>query len=203
MSLLNGTRKNDQTKFPAGQLVSKLFQQTRASHIRSLNRLANLSVPVIGGTATPTDLKNTVEEVLAHGATTSLFGELFSGTVEGRVKREEFDQKLINWIFQVPELRRKISDLEPEVQNYIEEFRKTDLSVQSMNVEGFQRPLSGNCGRKVGRIKVAWEEQFKIDGGRKYSGILEGNGDPVIYIEKIVFENWGETVENIPAVSPF
>ena len=30
--------------------------------------------------------------------------------------------------------------------------------------------------------------------------IVENDGERVVYVEKMLFENWGETVKNTPAV---
>ena len=53
---------------------------------------------------------------------------------------------------------------------------------------------------KMAKLKRMLDEQTKIDGGNKYASVKENDGTPVLYVEKFVFENWGETVKNIPAV---
>jgi hypothetical protein len=187
-------------------LVDKLQKQTREAHVRNLSRLANLSVPVIGGTAKPASLNSTVDEILAHGATTTLFGEIFALIQKHKLTREELDQKLINWAFIVPGVKEKFDSIPEDTRKHVEEFRGCDLSrprEELPKATGFKKPMNPVTKKKCASLKAAWEKQFAIDGGAKYPHIVENNGERVRYVEKVPFENWGATVHSTPAVRRF
>jgi len=172
------------------------------AHVRNLSRLANLSVPVMGGTTTAATFGSTVEEILAHGATTTLFGEIFSLIQRDELTREEVDQKLVNWVLRVPGVQARYDKLPEDIKECIEEFKSSGGKARDRipRTKGFKKPMSPISARRVEGMKLAWKEQCKLDGGQKYPGIVENTGEPVIYIEKLQFKNWGETVESTPAV---
>jgi hypothetical protein len=182
--------------------VEKVHKQTRQAHIRNLSRLASLSTQVIGessATTTPTEqIDSTVDEILAHGATTTFFGEILALIQKKELTREELDQKLLNWIFKIPGFKAKFDKLPENVQKLVEEFAESDLH-SLPTVYGFRKPTP-IAARKCAGLKAAWEEQFKIDGGTGYPGVVEGDGEAVKYVDKAVFQNWGETVQSTPAV---
>ena len=192
-----------ETAQPA-QVVDKVTRQTRQAHVRNLSRLADLSVPVIGHGAKVHNIRSSVEEIIAHGATTVFFGEIFNLLLDKNggdgVPREELDQKLMNWILKVPGVSERFGSLHPTVKGHVERFRASDLATWDKDMEGFKRPLTPVVARKCADMKKAWGEQIKKDGGMRFPDILEANGERVIYIENIQFENWGETVRKAPFV---
>ncbi len=60
--------KNFDPKFPAA--VKNLQKEIEQAHVKTLSRLANLSVPVVGVTAKSASLDAAIERVLNHGETT-------------------------------------------------------------------------------------------------------------------------------------
>ena len=189
--------QDDNIQFPAEQLVDSLLEQTRKSHIHNLNRLANLSGPISHGTAPENTLNSTVQEILAQGATATFFGEIFALLQSGKLTREEFDRKLVNWALKVPELNAKIAELPDNIRKAIHQF----AGGEEVALEDFRRPpVNRRMERKFEKMKMGLNEQFDIDGGQRFSTVVEADGQPVSYVEKAVFQNWGETVENVPAV---
>lgn len=193
---------------PKESVQGKVEKQTRQAHIRNLSRLATLSTQVISENESPTsqtEINSTVvEDILAHGATTTLFGEIFSELIQKDrgLSREELNQKLINWILKVPSLKAKLDDLPEDVQGYVEEFGRCDLNDKEAvpKIHGFKRPTSPISARNCEALKSAWEKQYEVDGGMGHPSVVEGDGDAVKYVDKIVFKNWGDTVESTPAV---
>ena len=171
------------------------------AHVRNLSRLVNLSVPVMGGTTAAT-FGSTVEEIIAHGATTTLFGEIFSLIQKDELTREELDHKLVNWVLRVPGVQARYDKLSEDMKRCVEEFKVWGGKARDRipGTGGFKKPMSPVSARRLEGMKLAWQEQCKVDGGKKYPGIVENTGEPVIYVEKLVFKNWGETVESTPAV---
>jgi hypothetical protein len=199
MANVNGNGEFDPL-FPAAQEVKRLQQEQGTAITASLSRLANLSIPVLGQTAKPEAIDETLQYVLAHGETIKFFGETFSNA--NTIGHPEFVQKLINWAFVVPGLREKFDDLPESVRSSVDKFRTIDLSKEDGRsaVEGFRIPPSASVSRKTELLKKGWDAQMKLDGGKKFPNILENDGSHVAYVEKYVFENWGETVKNTPAV---
>jgi len=174
----------------------KLQKQVRQAHLNHFTRLAKLTTQVI---ETPSRVD--VEEILAYGATTTFFGEIFALIQRNELTREELDQRLINWILRVPAIKEKFDTLPESVRGHVEEFRFADTKNGRMEIKGFRRPTPF-AARKSAGLRDGWEEQLKLDGGKKFSEIVENNGDAVVYVERAVFRNWGDTVENTPAVCP-
>jgi hypothetical protein len=195
----NGNVKFDPL-FPAAQEVKLLQAEQSKALTASLSRLANLSIPVLGQTAKPASIDATLQDVVAHGETIKFFGETFSqaSTLSGA----EFEQRLINWAMIVPGLKEKFDDLPENVRTCVDAFSKVDLSKEDGRkaVSGFKVPVSASVAKKSEVLRVGWEEQMKLDGGKKFPSVLEKDGTPVVYVDKYVFENWGETVKNTPAV---
>jgi hypothetical protein len=190
-------------KFPAADLVKTLRTNIEKAHLQSLNHLANLSVPVAGGTAKPNDIDTAVQQVLAHGETTLFFGTTFSLLQTGQLTREELDQRMVNWAMKMPGLKDKFDELPDDIKSHVGQFKDCDLSQKEpFQLKEFKTPLSPTTLKRRSQLKKALEEQFKLDQGMKYSGILEKNGDKVLYVEDFKFENWGETVANKPSVNP-
>ena len=201
----NGTRVLERKEHLEGKKNgTDIVTTLQKAHVRHLSRLANLSVPVIGGTTTAATFGSTVDEILAHGATTTLFGEIFSLIQKDELTREELDQKLLNWVLRVPGVQAKYEKLPKDIRQCVEEFRGLGGKARDRipGIKGFKKPMTLVQARKVEGIKRAWREQCTIDGGRKYSEIVENTGEPVMYVENLVFKNWGETVESTPAVPP-
>lgn len=191
----NGTITNGTTK--SNESVVKLQKQFRQAHLRNFGRLATLSTQVI---EKPSAFD--AEDILAHGATTTFFGEIFSLIQRNELTREELDQRLMNWILRVPAIKEKYNTLPENVRRYVEEFRYADIKKLRMEATGFRRPTPV-AARKCTGLREAWEEQLKLDGGKKFSEVVENNGEIVAYVEKAVFKNWGETVRSTPAVCSF
>ena len=188
-TITNGTAKSNDS-------VAKLQKQVRQAHLRNFSRLATLSTQVI---QKPSGID--VEDILANGATTTFFGEIFSLIQRNELTREELDQRLINWILRVPSIKEKYNALPDNVRGYVEEFRVADIKKERMDVSGFRRPTP-IAARKCAPLKEAWGEQLKLGGGEKFPEVLENNGEIVVYVENAVFKNWGETVQSTPAVRP-
>jgi hypothetical protein len=189
-------------KSPGEEIVNVLHKQTRQAHIRNLSRLANLTTPVLQGAAKRDSIDSTVEEILAHGATTTFFGEIFSLIQRHEINREELDQKLVNWALKVPPVKEKFNALPEEIRTHVEQFKDRDLSAEGVGDvgHGFKKPMSAATARKCAELRDAWEKQYQMDGGKKFPEVVENTGEPVRYVEKLLFRNWGETVENTPAV---
>src|SRR5436190_2867832 len=199
-NVINGTNGilNPTTKLSVAESVAKVQKQTRQAHIRNLSRLANLSTQVIGGESSSPhkssehSISSTVEEILAHGATTTFFGEIFALIQKRELTREELDQKLISWLLKLPALKEKVEGLPEDVRKHVEEFGQWDFSsTEKLRVQGFRRPTPA-AARKCAGLKAAWEEQYEVDGGNGYRGVVENNGDTVMYVEHSVFQNWGD-----------
>ena len=188
----NGTIANGTAK--SNDLSAKLQKQVRQAHLRNFGRLATLSTQVI---EKPSGVD--AEEILAHGATTTFFGEIFSLIQRNELTREELDQRLINWMLRVPAIKENYNALPENVRGYVEDFRLADIKKERTGVTGFRRPTPF-AARKCAGLKKAWEGQLKLDGGKKFPEVVENNGEIVVYIERAVFKNWGETVESTPAV---
>jgi hypothetical protein len=207
-SVINGTNGifKPTPTLSTAESVAKVQKQTRQAHIRNLSRLANLSTQVISGESSSPhkssehSISSTVEEILAHGATTTFFGEIFALIQKKELTREELDQKLINWLFKLPALKEKVEGLPDDVRKHVEEFGKWDFSLRErLRVPGFRRPTPA-AARKCAGLKAAWKEQYELDGGNGYPSVVENNGDTVMYVENSVFQNWGDTIQNTPAV---
>jgi len=182
--------------------IHDLKKQIQQAHIDTLSRIAQFTTHVQKDQRHDT-IKSTNEEILAHAATTQFWGDIFSLQHSGELTREVLDQKLVNWCLQVPGLRENFDALPENVRAYVEEFRTADLSSKgnAPKMEGFRMPGSPATVKKSSRLKAALEEQFRIDRHGKYKNVVENDGTAVQYVDKTVFENWGETVKNTPAVS--
>jgi len=193
-------------KFPAAAELKSLHQKQISSHTDSLSLLADLSIPVVGQTAKPSAIDNTLADVRAQGDTITFFSDIFTRYHQtgGKLSREELDQKLINWAMKVPGLKEKFDDLPDPVQKLMNDFKDADLSqdgdVWRGKAKGFKLPCSPRMAMKMSKLQQMWDEQVKVDGGKKYDGVVEADGTAVLYVEKFPFENWGETVKNTPAV---
>ena len=198
-NVINGLKSSGE------EIIDTLHKQTRRAHVRNLSRLANLTTPVLQGSVKRDSIDSTVEEILAHGATTTFFGEIFSLIQRHEISREELDQKLVNWVLRVPNVKEKFNALPTEIRRHVEGFRDRDLSADGVGIvgQGFKKPMSFATARKCAELRDAWEKQYQMDGGRKFIEVVENSGEPVRYIEKVLFKNWGETVENTPAVCAF
>jgi hypothetical protein len=202
----NGTRVLEKKGIKVGKRgngSSDLVTSLQNAHVRNLSRLANLSVPVVGGTTTASSFTSTVDEILAHGATTTLFGEIFSLIQKNELTREDLDHRLLNWVLRVPGVLSKFEKLPEEIRRCVEEFRLHGGRTRergSNRMRTFKKPMNPTSVRRVAGIRDAWKEQCKVDGGLRFPGIVENTGDPVMYVEKLQFKNWGETVESTPAV---
>jgi len=197
----SGPRKFD-PKFPAAELVKSLDSEIGQAQVKTLSRLANLSTPVLGGTAKPEFIDAAIEKVLEHGETTVLFGQLFSLFHKGALTREDLDQRLLNWALKIPALKGKFDELPQETRAAVDQFKDSDLN-QENHVRlssGFKTPLSSSTTKKIATLKAAWQRQFDIDKGLAYPDVVENNGEKVKYVDKLAFENWGETIKNTPAV---
>jgi len=215
---LNGTssasssNSNNKLKFdpkwPAAQELKDLHKKLISSHTNTLSLLADLSIPVVGQTAKSTAIGSTLNDVRAHGETINFFSDLFSRFQEtansgDKLSQEEVDQKLLNWALKVPGLKEKFDTLPEPTKQIIQEFSNADLSQEGAlkgKAAGFKLPTSPRMEMKMAKLKQMLDEQTKIDGGNKYGSVKENDGTPVLYVEKFVFENWGETVKNTPAV---
>jgi len=188
--------------YPAAELVKNINSEIEQAQVKTLSRLANLSVPVIGRTAHPESIESAIEKVLAHGETTVLFGELFSLFHKGGLTREDLDQRLVNWALKIPGLKEKFDELPEETRKCVDQFKDSDLSQDNPVPvsSGFKYPPSSSTSKKIANLKAAWQKQFELDKGLTYPDIVESDGEKVMYVEKFTFENWGETIKNVPAV---
>jgi hypothetical protein len=204
----SGQKSKFDPKWPAAQELTDLHKKLVSSHTDTLSLLANLSIPVVGQTAKSAAIGSTLNDVRAQGDTIKFFGDLFSRFQEtansnDKLSQEEVDQKLLNWALKVPGLKEKFDTLPEPTKQVIKEFSKADLSKGGSlkgKAAGFKLPASPKIEMKMAKLKQMLAEQTKIDGGRKYDSVKEKDGTPVLYVEKFVFENWGETVKNTPAV---
>jgi hypothetical protein len=194
-------KKNFDPKFPAANLVETIHKDAQQAHVQTLSRLANLATPVIGKTAEPNAIEATIDQVLAHAETTKFFGELFSLAHKGILTREEADQRLVNWSLKIPGMKEKYDELPDNLKSDVDRFKDHDLTQEFVpTAVGAKFRPDPNVERTSAKMKAMWEEQFKLDKGEKYPDILEKDGTRVVYVEKMLFENWGETVKNTPAV---
>jgi|SRR5271170_4533695 len=197
----HGIRKFD-PKFPAAELVKNLESEIGQAQVKTLSRLANLSVPVLGRTADPESIESAIEKVLAHGETTVFFGQLFSLLHKGALIREDLDQRLVKWALKIPGLKEKFDELPEGTRKVVDQFKDSDLTQENPVPlsSGFKIPLSSSTAKKIATVREAWQRQFDIDKGLAYPEIVENNGEKVKYVDKFSFENWGETIKNTPAV---
>ena len=197
----DGAQKFD-PKFPAAELVKSIQSEIDQAQVKTLSRLANLSVPVIGRTAHPESIDSAIEKVLVHGETTVLFGQLFSLFHKGTLTREDLDQRLVNWALKIPGLKEKFDELPDETRKAVDQFKDSDLSQENPVPlsSGFKTPLTSSTAKKIATLKAGWQRQFDLDKGLAYPDIVENNGEEVKYVDKLIFENWGQTIKNTPAV---
>jgi hypothetical protein len=190
------------SQFPATELVKKVGDDAKQTHINILSHLANLALPVAGGTAEPSTIDGAIEQVKAHLETTKFFSEVFALQQKGTLLREEFDKRLVNWLLNVPGLKEKFDELPDNVRTCVDEFKDSDLSGDNPvpHAIDFKLPPSTSTAKKISKLNAALEEQRNADEWKKYPNVVEKNGDKVKYVEKFPFENWGETVANTPAV---
>ena len=194
-------KKKFNPRFPAADLVETIHKEVQDAQVRTLSRLANLAVPVGGKTAEPNAIDATIDQVLAHGETTKFFGELFSLSQKGLLTREETDQRLLNWVLKIPGMKEKYDELPDDFKSDVDHFKDHDLTQQFVpTAVGAKFRPDRSVERTSAKVNALWKEQFKLDQGEKYPDVLENDGTRVVYVEKMVFENWGETVKNTPAV---
>jgi hypothetical protein len=202
----NASTSKFDPKFPAAEELKDLHSKYITAHTDTLSLLADLSIPVAGQTAKPSAIANTLADVRAQGETINFFSDIFERTQQtgGKVSREELDQKFVNWALKVPGLKEKFDDLPDDVKKIVDQFKDADLSQDGhageKAAEEFRLPTSPKTALKATKLKTLWEEQVRVDGGKKYDGVVENDGTPVAYVEKFPFENWGDTVKNTPAV---
>lgn len=182
--------------------LSRLRKETRQAHINTLTRIAQFTTHLARHTESPDQVKSHNDDLIAHAETAKVWGEIFELYSSGQFGREEIIQKLLQWCLAVPGLKEKFEELPHLIKSYINEFRNADLRDHEKlpKMEGFRMPASPASVKKAERLKAAVREQCKIDEGRKYTNVLENDGRPVAYVDRAVFENWGETVNNTPAV---
>jgi hypothetical protein len=186
--------------FPAMAEVSQIDKELATATQKSLERIANLSIPVVGQTAKSETLDSAIEGVLTHGQTITFFGDLFSRFQEGNLSREEVDQKLVNWAILVPGIKEKFDDLPSDVRGLVEDYRNADLNKLDdirTKAEKFEVQPSIGTQKKMAVLNDAWSANTAQ---KKYPSVVEQDGSPVVYVEKETFENWGQTVRNKPAV---
>ena len=199
--LVMATATKFDPNFPAAAEVKGLQGDVRTAHVKSLTRLATLSIPVAGQTAKADDLQATIDEVHAHGTTISFFADLFERSYQGKLGREELDQGLIDWAMKMPGMKQKFDELPDEVRRTVEAFKDADLHQEfDPKKHGFARPETSRSTKKVAEMRTLFAEQVRADGGKGYPTVVEKDGSPVQYVNKAVFENWGQTVKNTPAV---
>ena len=118
--------------------------------------------------------------------------------------REELDQRWLKWVLKIPGMREKYDDLPDHLQAYVDQFKSHDLTTEFVPTAGPTKfPPNTATARKIAQLKAMLEEQHKLDKGEKYPDVVENNGDKVAYVEKLLFENWGETIKNTPSVHPY
>ena len=109
--------------------LSKQFKKNaEQAQLRTLTRLANLAVPVVGKTADPNAIDATIDQVLSHGETTKFFGELFSLAHKGILTREEVDQRLVNWVLKIPGMKENYDTLPENLKYDVDRFKDHDLT---------------------------------------------------------------------------
>jgi hypothetical protein len=189
--------------FPAAKEVQDLTSAIGAEQISSLSQLADLSVPVGGSTAKPAALDSAIEQVQATGSTINFWGDAFAGTRAGTLTREGLDQKLVNWVLGMPGMSSKVDELPPQAKAMVQEFRTADLSSPEWDgmklAEKFRIPTSVGTQKKMEELKGA-VDALDEEAMKKYPFVVEEDGSPVMYVDKAVFQNWGQTVKNTPAV---
>ena len=188
-------------QFPATEEVKKIKADSEQAQVRTLSRIANLSVPVAGGTAKPDSLDATIEQIVAHGETTLFFGNVFSLFQKGQLTRRELDQRLVNWVLKVPGLRQKFDELPQNMKEFVVQFGKSDLSAEEpIQVVAQKFPSNSAIMKQTTTLTKALEAQLQIDKGEKYPDVLENDGSRVKYVQDFKFVNWGETLANTPSV---
>jgi len=182
--------------------LSHLRTETRQAHIDTLSRIAQFTTHLARHPESPDQIKSHNDDLVAHAETARAWGEIFELHSSGQFHREEIIQKLLKWCLAVPGLKEKFEELPHPVKGHVNEFHNADLRNHEKlsKMEGFRMPASPASVKKAERLKAAVGEQFKMDEGRKYTNVLENDGRPVAYVDRAVFENWGETVRNTPAV---
>ena len=198
-TMATATTNGHPLEFPGAKLVQNIRSQALSSHVRTLTRLANLSVPVVDPTATSSSIDNTIDEIRTHAKTTSIFGEILAGAQKKQLTREELDLKLLNWAMEVPGLREKFDELPENVRQCVDEFR-TGNGVPS--AKGFKIPPNLATAKKNAALKAAWDGHVNAGEKDKYPTVVENTGEPVAFVEKLGFENWGQTSRSNPAVHP-
>ena len=194
------TGKKFDPKFPAAAEVKAIFDEIPIATQKSLERVANLSIPVLGQTAKSESLDSAIQAMLTHGKTISLFGDLFARLQSGNLTREEVDQKLVNWALEVPGIQEKFDELPSDVRQLLEEYRGADLSALDdvkSKADNFKMQPSLPTQKKMGVLRDSWTANTEQN---KYTSVVEADGTPVMYAENEIFENWGQTVKNKPAV---
>jgi hypothetical protein len=188
---------------PGSSFVREIGKQSNNAHAESMKRLANFTVPAVGGSAESGALDDTIEQFRAHASTISVFADIFAMFQQKRLSREELDQRLLNWGIQMPGLKEAFEDLPPSVHDAVLEFIKADLNTLDGSLDatkGFKIPMNLATAKKCDEVKAEWEKQLKADLGGKYPTVVENNGDPVPYVENYAFVNWGQTSRSTPAV---
>jgi hypothetical protein len=130
-----------------------------------------------------------------------VFSDILSRSQQGQIPREELDQRLLNWVLEVPGMKEKADELSPEMRGLVDKFSAHDLKDPFVVDHGVTYPAHPATAKKTAHLKAALEAQFKIDGCEKFPSIVENTGKRVEYVERTAFENWGETIKNTPSVS--
>jgi hypothetical protein len=176
-------------------------EEAERAHVETLKRIANLLTSGAGRTATSDSIDATTDQVRAHDETTKFFTELHSRSQEGTLTREEVNQRWMNWALEIPGMREKYDDLPDNLKAYVDQFKSHDLTTEFVSSVGPMKfPPKIATAKKIAQLKAMLDEQYKLDKGERYPNIVENNGDKVAYVEKLGFENWGETVKNTPSV---
>jgi hypothetical protein len=199
---VNGTTQT----YPDTKFAHDLGKQAQRAHGRTLSRLANLSVSTNAASIQPATLNATIDEFHSHGVTATVFSDIFLLFQKGQLSREELDQRLINWGLTIPGLKEKFDELPDVVKKCVDEFVKVDLKSGKTaygvpSASEFKLPTNLKTARKCAALKAAWEDKVKKGEGKEYPSIVENTGEPVPYVDKFAFENWGETSRGTPAVN--
>jgi len=192
-------------KFPAaeeGDTPRNESEQAQQTHVEILKRIANLLPSVHGRTATDS-IDPPIDQVHDHGETTTFFTELLSRFQQGTLTREEVDQQWLKWVLKIPGMREKYDELPDDLRAYVDQFKSHDLTTEFVpRTDRTKFPPKMATAKKITQLKAMLEEQYRLDRGEKYPNVVENNGDKVAYVEKLIFENWGETIKNTPSVRP-
>lgn len=161
------------------ELLASIQKEAKTAHVDTLSRIANLTVPTLA-TATPrTHLIAAIEQVRGHGETAAVFTGILSRLHQGPIQREDLDQRLLNWVLQVPGIKEKVGDLSPEMRTLAEEFAAHDLRQPFVLGQGINYPHNPATEEKMRQLGLALQAQVVKDGGQKFPSIVENTGERV------------------------